>query len=458
MLERVFLIMLPVCVAGCGPSRPPTASPAACETRLPQAAPNVQPAPALAEPESRVALDVSVETERLSQELAERVPTTLATASRRPIGAAGLVSYTVVRGAFGFGIDRDRLIITTPIRANVEVCKPFGPFCVTYGRCTPELLSSVSVPLMLERDFGLSKSLVSVRTTRPCKIAGFDATPYVERAAEDQRADIQRQVDAALPDPRPSVAAAWKLLDVPLALGIAPCLRVEPRRIEQAHPARESGRIRARVVVHGLVAVEAPCRSQKRAATPPPPPEVAERAPEGIALELPLRMGYEEVSAELSRSLASARPENVGRIRQAKARAGAVSGKSRLIIALTLDGAVCGDAWIVAEPYYDTASNGIRLRRAALYGEQRALSDSGLSSALTAAVERHARIGLSVDVTAAPAQLERLVESAAPSLPPGVRAKLELSPARVTRVALDDQALVPVASIGGTARLDVVAR
>jgi hypothetical protein len=414
--------------------------------------------PALTEPESRVALDVSLDTQRLSQELAARVPTTVATASRRPIGAAGRVSYTVVRGAFGFGVDRDRLIITTPIRANVEVCKPFGPFCVTYGRCAPELVSSVSIPLVLERDFGLSKSLVSLRTTRPCRIAGFDATPYVERAAEDQRADIQRQIDASLPDPRPSVAAAWQLLGVPLALGITACLRVEPRRIQQAHPRSDSGRIRARVIVHGLVVVEAPCRSQTRNASPPPAPEVVEQAPEGIALELPLRMGYDEVSAELSRSLANARPERVGRIRQAKARAGAVSGKPRLIIALTLDGAVCGDAWLVAEPYYDPASNGIRLRRAALYGEQRLLSESGASSALTAALERHARIGLSVDVTAAPAQLERLAESAAPSLPPGVRAKLELSPARVTRVLLDDQALVPVASIGGTARLDVVAR
>lgn len=129
-----------------------------------------------------------------------------------------------------------------------------------------------------------------------------------------------------------------------------------------------------------------------------------------------------------------------------------------MIVALTLDGAVCGDAWIVAEPYYDAAYNGIRLRQAALLGEQRALSQSGMSNALTATVERHARIGLSVDVTAAPAQLERLVESAGPSLPPGVRAKLELSPAKVTRVLLDNQALVPVASIGGTARLDVVAR
>jgi len=458
MLQRLFAVLVPVCVAACRPSLPPTGNAGACETRLPPSAPIVNHVPALADPESRVALDVSLDTQRLSQELAERVPSTLATASRRPIGAAGLVSYTVVRGAFGFGVDRDRLIITTPIRANVEVCKPFGPFCVTYGRCTPELVSSVSVPLVLERDFGLSRSLVSLQTTRPCRIAGFDATPYVERAAEDQRVDIQRQVDASLPDPRPSVAAAWQLLAVPLALGTAACLRVEPRRVEQAHPTREGGRIHARVIVHGLVVVEAPCRSQTRPATPLPAPEIAERAPEGIALELPLRMGYEEVSAELSRSLSSARPEKIGRIRQARARAGAVSGEPRLIVALTLDGPVCGDAWIVAEPYYDAASNRIRLRRAAVLGEQRALSESGVSSALTAAVERHARIGLSVDVTAAPAQLERVVEGAASSLPPGVRAKLELSPASVTRVLLDDQALVPIASMGGTARLDVAAR
>src|SRR5687767_13298620 len=115
MLERLFAVFLPVCVAACGPSLPPTGSAGACETRLPPAAPSVGSVPALAEPESRVALEVSLDTQRLAQELSGRVPTTLGTASRRPIGAAGLVSYTVVRGAFGFDVDRDRLIINTPI-------------------------------------------------------------------------------------------------------------------------------------------------------------------------------------------------------------------------------------------------------------------------------------------------------------------------------------------------------
>jgi hypothetical protein len=126
-------------------------------------------------------------------------------------------------------------------------------------------------------------------------------------------------------------------------------------------------------------------------------------------------------------------------------------------LGVTLAGATCGDAWFAGEPYYDARSSRIRLRSVVVLAGKPELDRAELSQVLIGAIEQHARVGLVVDVTAAPPALEALVESAGRSLPAGVAPKLELGPARIERVLLDDAGLVPVVSVAGSARLDVAA-
>ncbi|MBW2459856.1 MAG: DUF4403 family protein, partial [Deltaproteobacteria bacterium] len=173
---------------------PQTPEHSTCGDLAPQEVPSFAVPPRALVPESRVTLDLGVTVERIERELSERIPTVLDKGSRG-IGRAGRLGYVVRRGPFAVTLEGDRLVVSTTVTVNAQVCKPLGPFCPTYGSCSPKLLTRVSVPLVLEPDYRLGEAQVSIDIERSCSIAGFDATPQIRGTARRQADRVKRQID-----------------------------------------------------------------------------------------------------------------------------------------------------------------------------------------------------------------------------------------------------------------------
>src|SRR5690606_34028340 len=147
---------------------------------------------------SRLTLLGELSERQLLAELAAHIPGTLAQAKRRPIGAPGEVTYTVKRGALDSSVDNGVFHFVTLANAEIEICKPLGPFCVTYGRCQPVLATTVSMPLSLTRDFAWQRATSKVHAERGCRIAGFDVTERLTSIARANLDAIERRIQSSL--------------------------------------------------------------------------------------------------------------------------------------------------------------------------------------------------------------------------------------------------------------------
>jgi hypothetical protein len=415
-----------------------------CETRLSEA-PFMLPAAApLQLPRSHISVDFEANIAALEREIGREVPTRLATVKGMPIGAPGEVSYTVDRGSFDVKLAGDRLDVTIPVSVEAEVCKPLGPFCPTYGRCSPRLAAKVSVPALLGADYEIPRSRVSIGVTRGCTIAGFDATPEIRKAAGQQAGMVQSRIDRSIPKLRPFVQNAWELLHVPVALGNTTCLRIQPDSLTQAHPRLNDQMLYARISATGSLAVEDPCEKPDAAIRPSAlPPLATGDAPDGVALEVPIRIAWADVSAAITRSAGTSL------LVKAEARS---APDAKVAIKATLSGTVCGTTWLLAEPWFDAKTSRVRLRNVTLAPGQPAF---GEREALARTLADSATIQLPVDVGSAPNALESMVEGLARELPPSVRLVADMKPMAVKRVLVDTEALVPIATLAGSAKTEV---
>lgn len=448
---------LVVLVSGCRPHaavRHPAGT-GTCSARLPGTEPAFTDAPAVQAPESHIAVDVAINTHRLGRELSRRVPVVLAQARDQNVGAPGQATYVVRRGAFHFGVHGDELLVRTPISAHVAVCKPIGPFCPEYGHCSPELVSTVRLPLALDRNYTLGRSRVGVSVTRGCVLEpiGVDVTPQLRQMARRQSHNIERRIDRSVPSLRPEAEAAWQLVDLPIALGSTLCARVTPSRLVQSKPSLAHDTLSTRLAVFGRLGVEEPCSSghagPHRAL---PPPQLDDKVPGDVRLDVPIHIDWSDVSADLSRSLAQ---PGEPRITSARARGAEVDGQGVVALAVTLDGAVCGDVWLVGEPWYDAQASRVRLRNVRYAPGQDPSVEKLAGSGLPARVEELAQVALPIDLALGPRSLSSLVESLTKKRPKGVDVKVQVQPAEVDSVLVGPQALVPLASLKGNVRVVV---
>jgi hypothetical protein len=183
-----------------------------------------------------------------------------------------------------------------------------------------------------------------------------------------------------------------------------------------------------------------------------PSPEISGELAHGVDLYVAVQVAFRHASTELSRALS---PVTVA----SRTRVAAVSVQpatgGRLGLAITIDGPTCGDVWLTATPAYDAVTSRIRLREARLVpGAQVAqLEGMGLARSLENALERHGAIALPVDIAAAPASLETMVQSLGAALPKGVRVGLKLAPGSIQKVSVAPEGLIALAVLQGDAEL-----
>lgn len=380
-----LLFALAAVATACGGAGPRSSStPQVCNTpRLPPAPernlPAAVPSPV---PPSTVVFAVDVDLAKIRQELESQVPRRLAEERDRDVGVAGRVTYTVDRGPFSVGMDRDRAVVATDVNARAAICKPLGPFgCPQYASCDPAARVRAMIPLWLTPEYGFAPSSVTFDTTRRCLVtaANIDVTPMIESRARGETAKVQERVDRSLPKLKKEVERAWMLLGTIVPVGKNGCLTLEPTGIVQGPSEVRGDKLHLRLGVVSQPRVESPCNPGSMKPLPP-----LGRAPDlgdAFVLDVPVRAAPAEIERVLAEQLRDVDlPAGAGPARF-------VGGTAKptaqgLLLDLDVASPVCGTLGFVARPHWDPAARVVRFEVAPLAGE--AERAAGLDVAMVA--------------------------------------------------------------------------
>ena len=388
------------------------------------------------------------------------MPRQLARARGRNVGAPGRATYTVTRGGFGFALKDDALLVSTPINANISVCKPLGPLCPTYGRCSPRMTATARVPLLLSSQYTLGPSQVSISTQKGCTLQpiGLNVTPQLESTARGQARQVRQRIDSSLPPLRDDVAAVWGFLQHPIPIGTESCVKLRPTRVLQGRPRLDDESLKTVVAVEASLQVEGICTPQKERSTRLPTPEVSPELQSGFELHIPVVISWDDVSAELTRALDSQEVEGDGEtlvLRKVETYGRKLEGHDRLLLGVTVSGPVCGVAWLTAAAEHNPKTGQLALRQVKLLDERQAFGPE-LGKALASRLEEKGLITLPVDVASIPQSLRELVQRLAGDLPSQVTAQFEPRAVQIPRVRAREEGLV--AEVDVYADAAVVAR
>lgn len=399
----------------------------------------VQPVP------SQVTVELTASTAWLTAQLESQVPVALAQ-GEQSAGIAGKVRFGVRRGSFDIALSEHNVVVTTPVDADVTVCKPIAGFCPVLGRCYPRLAVTATVPVVLDEKYEVGASNVETKLVRGCKILGLEVSGEVTRRAAQEAAGVKRRIDRLRPEIRPWVERGWERAQQPISLGLLGCLRIRPEGIAQRAPELRDGVLSTAVTVSGSLSLEQTCPGQPDPPdTPDPPPALAvTRETSSTQVELPVRVTWETVSSELGRALSAGKQEPA--VTGVRARAVVERGDARVLVALTVKGA-CDTVWMTAKPSLDGKQNQVRLDDVrATSGFEGGLDLDQLGT-LAAQLKSSAAIRVPFDPRNVQAALRPLLEHGV-TLPTGMNVELDLVPTE-GRVLLDKHALVPIVGLRG---------
>lgn len=306
-------------------------------------------APPLVVPPSRVMVDVLVPVDAMIAALDRAVPPTVVERRGIDVGAAGKLELLVHRGAFSVSAKGDDLVVEVDLSGRASFCKPLGLLgCVTYASCEPAAHGRAEVTLALDGRYRLPPSRVEIPITRACTMTalGLDVTEDFSREAAAQARTIRERIDSGVPDVAPVVRDIWRALGTSVPLGNGACARLSPRSVVQTGLRSTGSVLSIGVGAEGEIVVESPCRPA--VASPPiPAPRLAREAENGVHLEVPVVVSWEQVSLGLARA-ASALEPRIGneRVHVTDIRASADGERVRLWVALS--GRVCGEVALLA--------------------------------------------------------------------------------------------------------------
>lgn len=441
---RVLIVAATLALLGCrhlGAEPPETEQ---CDERQPS--PVFEPPEPIGDVLSTVSVELSAETDWIVRRLESEVPQRLAQGEQR-VGFAGKVRYVVRRGPMKVDLVDDRFAVTTPVTAEISVCKPIGSLCFAYASCTPGLAVTATVPLLLDSAYAMGESRVTSRLTQGCRLAGFNVSAEVQRRAAEEIQTVKRRIDAARPDLGSWVRRGYQELPRQLPLGPFGCLRVQPQRITQSPPKLEKGVLRTAITVTGKLGLASSCKADAHKTDPLPSLSI-DKEPSRTLLELGLDLPWSSLDPIVTRAAAGA--SDGLSVRSAKIKGARIEGKSSVVAELDVAGA-CGKVWMVAEPGYDAESNAVRLTKVRPLPK----FGGGLSEEQLAVLARRmaasTRVTLSFDPRQAKSAIDALVAQAlSPVQELSVSVDLEPTPGRVL---VGSGGLVAVIGLQGQIRI-----
>jgi hypothetical protein len=395
---------------------------------------------------SQVTIEVLAATSWLKSQIESEVPTQLAE-GEQSVGVPGRVSYKVHRGAFGFDLAGSSLVVSTPVTADVSLCKPIAGFCPVLGRCSPNLSVTATVPLVLDESCRIGKTEVRTELVRGCRILGFDVSEEVSSRAAKEARKVERQIESMRARLQPGLEMGWELLRQPLTLGSLGCLQIRPERALQRTPKLEKGTLSTAVTLEGTLTLAPTCTNLAKVAKTSPRWEVSPQVPE-THVQVPVPISWANTITELTRTIASSHA--TFSVKSLRARGVMEEGKPRVLLGLEVPG-VCRTVWMTAQPRQAAEGRQVRLSDARPVLGYTGDMEVGQLQLLVEQVQTQAAIAVPVDVKRVRDQLLRLVDSAGRP-PAGTKLEIAVLPSEGT-VLVDDQGLVPVLGLTGKIRV-----
>lgn len=309
--------------------------------------PTVPLAEPVAAPPSRLIVEAQLPLARLTSELEQAVAPRLAEASGVRLGPAGVLHYSVDRGAFSISGRGSQLVIEAPLQGRAEACS--GRRC--YAACEPRALARVELPLWLRPDYRFERSRVSLHFTRGCKVRALgglfslDVTPMLKSAIAPRLERVGAEIDRRLPDLRADAGRAWRQLSRPRSLPLVGCVVIDPLGLVQGPMVESGGVLQARFALLARPELRSDC--SEAAASAPLPPLAADPAlpPEDV-----VTLGMEVPLTRLARAFESAAPEARAGVLLRVASAKVEAHGSGVSAELALTGELCGSLALQAEP------------------------------------------------------------------------------------------------------------
>ncbi len=303
----------------------------------------VEPAGAPAQPfeppNSVLGVTVNVSQHRLARELAAQVPEVLARAKRRNVGAPGKLSYVIRRGEIDVDVENQQLQVRTPLRGEIEVCKPLGPVCVRYGTCQPRWEARVTLPLTWAEPL---QAQTNVSLTNQCvlKPVGYNATPHVEEVTAKESRKVATRINRELHRAQQRLLRDLERELSPIEVPPGElCLQWQPSAIEYDLTA-ESNEQRQTLKFAGQTSgqVSTQCSASGEEL---PVPQLRPGLEPQIDISVPLTMDLEQVQLQLSQNA----PGPV----ELRAFQSLGGGSNTLHVGVPGYDA-CGKAWMLATP------------------------------------------------------------------------------------------------------------
>lgn len=378
----------------------------------------VTPEPASGARPSRLVVHAKLSLAKLGAELERNIAPRLADGNNIKLGPAGVLEYSVDRGAFSLSIAGDHLMVETPVEGRAQACRRGR----CYAGCEPRALVRAEIPLWLGADYRFGRSRVSLAFTRGCKVRALggmlavDVTPVLKSALAPQLERVRREIDRRLPDVRAEVERGWRQLATPRPLPIGGCLVVEPLGLVQG-PVQQSGE-----AAHARFALLARPELRSECSGPAPrvplPPLSADRA---LPDEDLVTLGMELPLTDLARAFEGASPEAGSRPRYHVAEAMLEAAGKGVAGELELLGELCGAVALQAEPTFDGEGGVLELTAGKLdAGESERVRAAGLDpEALVRQLTRLPRLSAPISLSmlrAAPNALAWLFSDPAFSL------------------------------------------
>jgi hypothetical protein len=368
-MRAAIRVLLSTLLMSCGSSSgttpvastPAAAAAADCTQRLaPRSVPRaaVRPEPSIAAPPSRLIVHAKLSLAKLGTELERHIAPRLADGTGIKLGPAGVLDYSVDRGALSLSLAGDHLVVETPVYGRAQACR--GGRC--YAGCEPRALVRAEIPLWLGADYRFGRSRVSLDFTHGCKVRAFrgmlsvDVTPMLKSALAPQLERVRREIDRRLPNVRADLERGWRQLATPRPLPIGGCLVVEPLGLVQG-PVHQSG-----AMAHARFALLARPELRTDCGEPAPiaplPPLSSDR---GLPDEDVVTLGIELPLTDLALAFESATPEGGSRPRYHVADATLEAVGQRVAAELELAGELCGALALQATPTFDGEAGVIEL-------------------------------------------------------------------------------------------------
>jgi hypothetical protein len=325
---------------------------------------------------SRLVVHAKLSLAKLGAELERNVEPRLAEARGVKLGLAGVLDYSVDRGAFSLSIAGDHLVVETPVVGHAQACR--GGRC--YAACEPRALVRAEIPLWLGSDYRFGGSRVSLEFTSGCKVRALggmltvDVTPLLSSALAPRLERVRREIDGRLPDVRAEVERAWRQLSTPRPLPLGGCLVLEPLGLVQGPVQQSRETAHARFALLARPELRGDCSEPAQSAPLPPlmtDPALPDEDVVALGMELPL--------TSLARAFEAATPEPGSLPRYHIAGATLESLGRRVAAELELAGELCGAVELQAEPSFAGEGDVIQLTAGKLdVGESERVRAAGL--------------------------------------------------------------------------------